>query len=192
MMNINIKDKFKGKPKKVVGMFLCTIISIALIGCSGASNTELATKTPSQESPSEETTPPTNITIDVRALAKEIYEVGEYTDELTELEEDMFDAVFQTVDLEMVSAKAAYVGSAATAEQIVVVEVKDEAKAAQVRDALSQKLKDDISMNENYLPQEINKLENPVLVISGKYVILSVSNDNDKVEQILLKKGIMS
>lgn len=192
MMNINIKDKFKGKAKKVGGMFLCTIISIGLIGCSGTGNTEIATKTPSQESPSEKTTPPTDITIDVRELAKEIYEAGEYTDELTELEEDMFDAVFQTVDLEMVSAKAAYVGSAATAEQIVVVEVKDESKAAQVREALSQKLKDDISMNENYLPQEINKLENPVLVISGKYVILSVSNDNDKVEQILLKKGIMS
>ena len=92
----------------------------------------------------------------------------------------------------MLTAKSAYAGSGGSAEQIVVAEAKDEESAKLVKEALNQKLKDDIDMNENYLPKEVNKLNNPVLVQSGKYIILCVSNDNDKIEQVLLKKGIMS
>ncbi len=185
-MDIYVLDKVKGKVKRLGGSLLCALAITTMVGCGSATNNK-----PSQTSVVE-TKKPVELTIDVTALATEIFEAGDYTDELTCLEDDMFDAVFQTVDLQMLIAKSAYVGSGASAEQIVVAEAKDEASAKLVKEELGQKLKDDISMNENYLPQEINKLENPVIVVSGKYVIMCVSNDNGKIEQLLLKKGIIS
>ncbi len=208
-MNIKVTDKFMVKAKRVGGVFFCTIVAVGLISCGSSSGKSSPSPqksgTPSMiesalpspvvsatASPVAKTEEPQTSNIDVTSLAKELFESGDYKDEMSELEDDMFDVVFQTVDLQMVSAKAAYVGSGASAEQIVVVEAKDEASANQIKEALSQKLEDDISQNEDYLPQEISKLKNPVLVVNGKYVILCVSNANDKIEQVLLKKGIMS
>ena len=200
-MNIIVTDKLRVRAKRIGGVFFCTIVALGLISCgsgSGKSTQSLkASTSPSPTiiattSPGEKTEKPQPSKIDVKALAKELFESGEYIDEMSELEDDMFDAVFQTVDLQMVVAKDAYVGSGASAEQLVVVESKDEAAAKQIKEALSQKLKDDISQNEDYLPQEISKLKNPVLVVHGKYVILCVSNDNEKIEKVLLKKGLMS
>ncbi len=208
-MNIKVTDKLMVRAKRVGGVFFFTIVAVGLISCGSGSGksspspqksespsvTESALPSPAVSataSPVAKTEEPQTSNIDVTSLAKELFESGDYTDEMSELEDDMFDVVFQTVDLQMVTAKAAYVGSGASAEQIVVVEAKDEASASQIKEALSQKLKDDISQNEDYLPQEISKLKNPVLVVNGKYVILCVSNANDKIEQVLLKKGIMS
>ena len=185
-MNINETGKFVAKVKKVGGSLVCILAVISIVGC-GTSGSSNPTKTPVAESKQ-----PVVVTVDVAALAKELFEKGDYSDELTELEDDMFEAVFQTVDIGMLTKKSAYVGSGASAEQLVVAEVKDEANANKVKEALGQKLKDDIDMNQNYLPQEIKKLENPVLVVKGKYVILCVSNDNNKIEQVLLKKGLIS
>ena len=183
-MNIEATDRLLGKGKRLGGLFLCGIAALGMVSCGGG-----GTKAPSPSSPSV-TEMPVSVNIGVSALGKEIFETGDYTDELSELADDMFDAVFQTVDLNMLTSKVAYVGSGASAEQIVVAEAKDEASAGKVQEALAQKLQDDISQNEDYLPQEVSKLQKPVLVVSGNYVILCVSNDNDKIEQILLKKGI--
>ena len=183
-MNLKVTDELFVKAKRFFGVFICSLAAIGLVSCAGSGGKD------STPSPSIATEKPVNLNIDVAELAKEMFESGDYTDELSQLEDDMFDAVFQTVDLQMLTSKVAYVGSGASAEQIVVAEAKDEASANKVKEALSQKVKDDISQNEDYLPQEVNKLENPVLVVDGKYVILCVSNDNDKIEQILLKKGI--
>lgn len=184
-MTCKVSERVKIKVKRIGGVFLCTVAAVGLIGCGGG-NTSVSV------SPSMAAEQTADLKIDVVSLAKEIYNNGEYKDELTDLNQDMFDAVFQTVDWSLVTAKAAYVGSGASAEQIVVAEAKDEEAAIKVKDALKQKVKDDIDQNQNYLPEEVHKLENPVLVAKEKYVVLCVSDNNKKIEQLLQKNGMQS
>ncbi len=187
-MNIKVIDRCMYGCKRFGGLFLCMALLVALVGCNVKNNNNNSSTPSATAEPTQQVLE----NIDVKSLATELFEAGDYVDELTELDVDMFDVVFQTLDLQLVNDKAAYVGSAASAEQIVVVEAKDDASAEQVKEQLEQKLKDDIDQNQDYLPQEVSKLKKPVLMINGKYVVLCISNDNDKIEQVLLKKGIMS
>lgn len=184
-MTCRVSEKMKIKVKKIGGVFLCTVAAVGLIGCGGGNKNVTG-------SPSVAAEQNADLKIDVTSLASDIFNAGEYKDELTELKQDMFDAVFQTVDWSTVTAKAAYVGSGASAEQIVVAEAKDEKAALGIKDALKQKVQDDIDSNQNYLPEEVSKLKNPVLQAKGKYVVLCVSDDNKKIEQVLQKNGIQS
>lgn len=203
-MNTSVLDKLSSKVKRTGGVILCTIMTVSIIGCgnkttqendSRVSNPPVASS-PAQATPDAsapvDSEQPTELQVDIAQLATAIFEAGDYTDELDVLEDEMFDAVFPSVDLELVTSKMAYVGSGASAEQIVVIEARDEDAAGKVKEALSQKVNDDIEQNADYLPQEVDKLKNPVLVVSGKYVVLCVSNDNSKIEEVLQQKGIMS
>ncbi|MBW7572759.1 DUF4358 domain-containing protein [Caproiciproducens faecalis] len=78
-----------------------------------------------------------------------------------------------------------YESTGATAEEVAVFEAKDEASAAKVKEGAQKRIEDQRAGYTDYQPQEMKKLKSPVLVQSGKYVILCVSDDDAGAQKII-------
>ena len=125
-----------------------------------------------------------DVTIDVAALADALKSSVTFQDELAEPNESAIANIY-AVDEADVAAKKIYVGSGATAEEIAVFEGKDEAAAGRIKTAVDQRIADQRSAFEDYNPEEQEKLSDPVIVTTGKYVILCVSNDNEAAKKCI-------
>lgn len=127
----------------------------------------------------------TEVTMNINELGDKIIKDGEFLDELTPLENDIFTDIYEDVDANDIQEKVAYVGTGASAEQVVIIEAKNEESAKNIKAGLKEKLQYDIEQNRDYLPDEIPKLENPVLQVIDKYVVLCVSNNNEIIETMI-------
>ena len=125
------------------------------------------------------------IVVDSNALAEKIVKDGSFDDELNQLEDSQFGTIYEEVDASLVTKSCVYIGSGATAEQVVVVEAKDAESAKKVKDQLKEKLEEDRKENEGYLPKEIAKIDQAVLEVKGEYAILVVSKDSKQAEQVI-------
>lgn len=174
-MNKRVKESRKYNLKVVCVAGVVMIAAFGMTSCGG-NNKNNSTNPPSQEQ---------NVKLDCKQVATDILNAGDFNDQLEELDSEMFEVVYPDVDANQVIEKYAYTGTAASAEQIVVVEATDAKAVEGVKEALNLKLQGDIDQNRDYLPNEIPKLEKPVLTSIGNYVILCVSNDNAKVEAVI-------
>lgn len=118
-----------------------------------------------------------DIVIDVAALADDLKSSVPFVDTL-EQPSDAYFSQFYEIDKNDISAKKIYV-SAATAEEIAVFEAKDSEAAARIREAVDTHIADNLESFENYDAEAQKRLNDPVIVQKGKYVILCVSDDND-------------
>lgn len=175
-MSIRVKKSIRKHMK------ICCIAGVVMIAAIGMTSCG-SSKNNNEQVPSQSQTAP--VTLDVKDVATKILNGGSFGDELNELDASMFEVVYQDVDMSQVVSKYAYTNSGASAEQIAVVEAKDSKAAEDVKAAMQLKLNDDIDANKDYLPNEIPKLQKPVLKVIGNYVILCVSNDNAKVEEVI-------
>ncbi len=75
--------------------------------------------------------------------------------------------------------------TSATANELMVMKVKDSAAEAKAKEAIETRKKDLIALYESYRPDEMKKLNDVLLITEGGYVIFSVSNDNAKVEEYI-------
>jgi hypothetical protein len=80
---------------------------------------------------------------------------------------------------------ALYASTGATAEEVAVIEAANAESAAAVLTSAQERLASQKVEFENYAPAEMPKLSDPVLVNSGKYIILCVSNDNATAKKII-------
>ena len=88
---------------------------------------------------------------------------------------------------EDVTKHAVYVSSGATAEEIAVFEAKDADAAARVKTAVDQRIADLKEGFENYVPGEMTKLNNPVVEVKGKYVLLCICDKPDEARTVIDK-----
>ncbi len=118
------------------------------------------------------------VTIDVSALADDLKAAVPFEDELSELNDTAFPKIYKDIDETDIAAKKVYVSSGATAEEIAVFEAKDKDAAVRIRAAVDQRIADQRAGFEDYNPKEQDKLSDPVIVTTGSYVIVCVSDDN--------------
>lgn len=76
-------------------------------------------------------------------------------------------------------------GSGGSAHEIDCFEAKDESTAKEIETALKARIDTQKKNFENYVPAEMDKLNNPVLVVDGNYVFMCLSNNNDKAKEII-------
>lgn len=139
-----------------IALILCTILLLLLPSCA------------QQE-----------VTADVDALADGLKSAVTFQDELTEMNDTAFARLY-AVDAADVVKKKIYVSTGATAEEIAVFEAKDDKAAARVKEAVLQRIEDQKEGFVDYVPGEMTKLNDPVLVTKGTYIVLCLSNENDK------------
>ncbi|HOO28173.1 MAG TPA: DUF4358 domain-containing protein [Lachnospiraceae bacterium] len=122
--------------------------------------------------------------IDVIEVANELLEGIPYQDALTAIDFDTADMIFNFSDVTIVNG-AIFESSGATAEEIVVLECASAEDAKAAKTALETRVSEQEESFEDYVPEELVKLNEAVIVTSGKYAILSVSNEPDEAEKII-------
>ena len=161
------------KTKKI----LCTLIAVmcigtaALTGCGSDSNSSTASSA--------------NESVDVPAVADKLKNGIEFKDELAELDEAKIEKIIGISADSYTKAKVYVSSSGGTAEEIDCFEAKDADSAKAIADTLTARVESQKKVFENYVPEEMTKLGDPVLVTNGNYVYLCLSNDNDKAKEII-------
>lgn len=124
------------------------------------------------------------VTLDVTEVGNQLLEGITYQDELSSIDLDTASMIFNFADVTIVNG-AIFESSGATAEEIVVLECSDAANADAAKAALEARVADQKESYTDYVPEELVKLDAAVIVTSGKYAILSVSDEPDKATEII-------
>jgi hypothetical protein len=108
-----------------------------------------------------------------------------YDDQLNELSSDMVEKLYGISSDKYTDGKV-YIGSGgATAEEIACFDAADETAAEEIKTACETRVAAQIKQFENYVPAELDKLNDPVIVVKGTSVYMCVSNDNAKAKEII-------
>ena len=124
------------------------------------------------------------VSVDLAALSQEILDSGAFDETLYQVDADAA-ALLLDMDLSACEESYVYVGTGATAEELVLLQAADEAGADALLEGLSTHLADRTAQYSAYLPEEAFKLESAAPEQYGAYVVLCISADSDKVEEIL-------
>ena len=126
--------------------------------------------------------------VDVAKTADELNSSVITSDELTETKSEMLGSIYFFEDGQVESSKV-YMSGNATADEIVVVQCKDEDAAKAVEGLLNTRVKNQKELFATYNADEAAKLEKAIVKRSGKYVALCVCDDYGKAESILKDAG---
>ena len=177
--------KYMNERKSVMKKKICLIVAILSVcaagftACGGSDSSSKGGDTPASAAEQK------NETKDVAAVADKLKSDIKYADELNELDKAMVSKIIGVND-DLYTAGKVYIGSGgATAEEIACFEAKDEAAAGEIKKALEARIESQKAAFENYQPKEMTKLNDPVLVVSGKYVFMCLSDDNAKAKEII-------
>ncbi|MBQ6634299.1 MAG: DUF4358 domain-containing protein [Ruminococcus sp.] len=162
--------------KKIATLTICAVMALsaaALTSCGDSSDSSGAGTSKSASADR-----------DVSKTADKLLNDIAYKDQLTELNEDKIEGVVG-VSKDLFKSAKVYRGSGATAEEIDCFEAVDEDAAKQIESTLESYVEDLKARFKDYAPGEMDKLEKAVLVRDGKYVFLSISDDDAKAKEII-------
>lgn len=124
------------------------------------------------------------VKIDTEALASDLLSNVSFANELTLVEESKADLVLP--DMENCSVLL-YMGEGTYADEILIVTASDKTSSDAAYNAVKSHKEDLKTSFENYYPAESEKVENSVLVQSGNYVVLCITDDVDTANSIISK-----
>ena len=107
-----------------------------------------------------------------------------YQDSLTKTDLDTAGMFLNLSGIEVTSA-AIYESSGWTAEEIVVMECASTADADKAKAMMDARVEEQKTNFVDYVPEEMEKLNAAVIVESGNFAVLSVSDEPDKAKSIL-------
>ena len=122
--------------------------------------------------------------LDGAALADKLVSDVSFEDQLSKVDDDTALMLYGLTADQIASANV-YVGSGATAEEVAVIEGVDEDSAKVIEEQVRARVQSQLDDYKDYIPEEVPKLENPVIKKDGNFVILCVSGDNDTAESVI-------
>lgn len=108
-----------------------------------------------------------------------------YTDQLETMDPDLMGYLFPAIDTADVKEQIIYVSTGSTAEEIAAFEAVDDEAAKRIEDGLKARVAAQTESFTDYVPEEVKRLEDALIVRNGSYVILSVSGDTDTAKEVL-------
>lgn len=168
--------------KKGLLLMLGAVLAVSLTACAGGGE---GSSSPSGADSSQAGAAQTGKTLDVEAAAKALLDGADFDDPPTELREKLLTAQYVGLDTADVVSWKVYVSGASTADEVAVFEATDAEAAQRVKTVTEVRLAGLIEQYRDYAPDKVQKLENPLLVVEGNYVVLCVSNDNAKAQELL-------
>ena len=118
------------------------------------------------------------------ALGNDLATKITYADTLTQMDIDTASMFLNLSDLNVAKA-AIYEGSGGTAEEIVVLECADETDAKKAEEVLKTRVSEQIENFTDYVPEELTKLNAAVIIVNGKYAVLSVSDTPEEAKKVI-------
>ena len=125
-----------------------------------------------------------DVTINIADLASKMKEQDLFEDTLEEIDKDTIIKNYG-FDGNKIKNIVSYVGTGATAEEILVVELNNKTDLNEINNQITQRTSERKEAFANYLPQEVYKLENPTLKVTNNYIILSVCKDSQKMNSFI-------
>lgn len=126
--------------------------------------------------------------LDIDAFCGEVLETVPYDDQLVRLSENAV-GDFYAIPFDGLEEYAVYVsGSMATSNELAVMRLSSDKAVEAAREVVAQRLSDQLSNYENYVPGETFRLEQSVTVVEGNYLLFSVSNDNETVKKMFSER----
>lgn len=125
-----------------------------------------------------------SLEIEIEELSKQIVESGVFSDELAKIDNQivMTDYSFTSEEIKGI---VSYQGSGATSEELVVLEVNNKSFLNSVKNKIDTRLNERKGAFESYLPEEVFKIDNNLLEVKGNYLIMCISNDSNKVNEVI-------
>ena len=126
------------------------------------------------------------VIIDINKLAEDIKNQKMFDDTLEIIEKDIAITNYN-FNNEIIQDLVSYVSTGATAEEILVIEAKDKNSIKAIEEKIIERIKERKEAFASYLPNEVYKLENPVLIIKDKYIILCICNNSQNMSEYIEK-----
>lgn len=128
----------------------------------------------------------TEITLDMPKLAEELINAQIFEDQLNEVDKESIIKKYN-LNAEKIKNVDAYVGTGATAEEILIMELLDKKDISETKKIMETQIEERKLDFQDYLPKEVFKLKNYILESKGNYIVLCISNDSDKAKEIINK-----
>ena len=125
-----------------------------------------------------------NITLDMQKLALDLINQSIFEDDLSEIDKDSIVKKYNFPN-DKIKNIISYMGSGATAEEILLIELFNREDTEEILNIIKEKLEERKQDFQNYLPKEVFKLENYYLKSVNNYIILCISNDEKQAESII-------
>ncbi|MDD2955795.1 MAG: DUF4358 domain-containing protein [Oscillospiraceae bacterium] len=122
--------------------------------------------------------------VDVAAVADEVKNTIVFQDEMMEIEKDVLENYYRVTDEDIESFQVYKSASGATAEEIAVFQAKS-GRADAVKEAVNMRVEDLGLSFEDYVPEEMVKINNAVVLVKGHTVALVVADDSDGAKKLL-------
>lgn len=129
-----------------------------------------------------------NLQIDMQKLSEELINSQIFEDDLSQVDKDTIIKKYNFTS-EKIKDITSYVGTGATAEEILILEMIDKNDIEETEKIIETKIEERKADFQNYLPKEVFKLENYNLDNKGNYIILCISNDYSKAKDIIDKNS---
>jgi hypothetical protein len=121
---------------------------------------------------------------DAGEVADELKTSLVFQDDMMEIEKDVLENYYRVTDEEIEDFKVYKSASGATAEEIAVFTAKS-GKTEAVKNAVEMRVEDLGLSFEDYVPEEMVKINNAVIVTRGSTVALVVADDSDGAKSLL-------
>lgn len=124
------------------------------------------------------------IEIDIEELGKKISESGVFQDEIAKVDKEIVYKAYGFDD-NLIKEIVSYQGSGATSEEILILQVNEKENLNEVKERINNRIEERKEIFVSYLPKEVYKLENNIFRVYNNYIIMCISNDNEKVDEII-------
>lgn len=125
------------------------------------------------------------ITAPTDEVAQKLMDSLSFEYPLNQLPEDAANRLYK-LDGSILEEQAVYVGTGgALADEVSVWRVKDEKDAKTVQEAAEKRVENQKASFQDYVPEEMPKLEKAVITVDGDTVILCVSGDPEKAKEVI-------
>lgn len=150
------------KKRLFVVIMVCCVLVGMLAGCSGSADYQ----------------------IDTAKLADDIYAGVTWKDQIGEV--NLAKALnLYGISADDIASGKVYISTNATAEEIAVLEVASTDQVSAVETAVKDRVASQKSSFESYNAEEVPKLENPLIVTKGQYVILVVCDNTSEAKTVV-------
>ena len=150
------------KKRLFVVIMVCCVLVGMLAGCSGSADYQ----------------------IDTAKLADDIYAGVTWKDQIGEV--NLAKALnLYGISVDDIASGKVYISTNATAEEIAVLEVVSTDQVSTEETAVKDRVASQKSSFESYNAEEVPKLENPLIVTKGQYVILVVCDNTSEAKTVV-------
>lgn len=149
--------------KKIAIILLAAMVACMMVACGGKEKT---------------------YDFAVEDMAKDLREMIEYEDELTQSRDAVFYMIYG-IDEGLVKSQSSYFSTNATTEEIAVVECVDKDATETVKKAFEDRVAYQKQTFESYAPEEVDRLDKALIKVMGNYVVLCVTADTDRAIYII-------